>query len=164
MIDDALRARWSCASGLVTRRVADARAHAEAGRIDQGLERLDELRVALVGQGSGARAGLLWDARGPFSRQSVALHRQCLEPEIHQNEPRLDPDSEPPGRQANVASRDLHRDTSYLITDAKAGLTAAHLAGGRNGEAHAVRVARFNGWEQTTRVALHRHVQSAFGF
>ena len=72
---DALRPWLVRASHLIHNRLRDARAHAEAGRFDDGASRLDELAIALV-------EDILHPAREAFYRDSIRTHRLELDPSI----------------------------------------------------------------------------------
>ena len=63
----------------VAMRLAAARAHAEAGRLDAARGCLIELRVDLVGRHPDDEEGLLRDARAAFYRQNLGHHRPCLD-------------------------------------------------------------------------------------
>jgi hypothetical protein len=58
---------------LIASRLADARAHAENGRLADANQRLIELRAGLVGRIPGEGAGLLRDAQTSLRRRAIAL-------------------------------------------------------------------------------------------
>ncbi len=82
-LDKALLPWTNRAAALVARRVADARAHAQAGSIGDAHSRLDELRDGLLGPRRDDPAGLLRDARAAFYLAAFAEHAP-LDETIHQ--------------------------------------------------------------------------------
>src|SRR5262245_39599807 len=66
------------AEALIARRVGDARAHAEAGRLPAAAERLAELGGALAGHIRDARAAFYHQA---FRDRDPAVHRDDLHPD-----------------------------------------------------------------------------------
>ena len=65
---------------FVERRLADARAQAELGRLADANERLLELRTGLVGRSPGDAAGLLRDGPAPLRHRAASPLPSGLEP------------------------------------------------------------------------------------
>jgi hypothetical protein len=82
-----LRAWSKRVTQLVERRLADARSHAEHGRLADANERLLDLRTGLVGRSPGDEAGLLRSARAPFRGRAATVRPSRLEPSFHRHEP-----------------------------------------------------------------------------
>jgi hypothetical protein len=84
------------AEALIARRVADARAHAEAGRLLPAAERLTELGTAL--------ADHVQNARGRFYRDAF----RDLDPAIHRYGIHPDEAGEEVARNAPIAGHEIH--------------------------------------------------------
>jgi hypothetical protein len=74
------RARSMCIAEFVERRLADARAQAELGRLADANERLLELRTGLVGRSPGDAAGLLRDGSASLRHRAASPLPSRLEP------------------------------------------------------------------------------------
>ena len=70
---------------FIDHRLADARAHAQRGRLAQAKERLLELRTGLVGHSPGDGAGLLRDASSPLRNRAAAHHPIGLDRPLHRD-------------------------------------------------------------------------------
>jgi hypothetical protein len=108
---------------MVSRRLADAQAHAAAGNHDTAKARVDELGTALYNHIS--------DGRAAFYRAAFAQHaRAGLDADIHQIGIGPTPEGEQAARRATVLGVS-HADQIVDVTrDADAALDTAILAGG----------------------------------
>lgn len=115
------------ADELIGRRIADAKAHAAAGRLGEAGDRLAELRVALAGPRMADGVGVLADARAQFLRQSFAAIRPSLDPAIHRTDLAPSAELERTARTAPVgrADRDHSAEALALADDAARDLAAA---------------------------------------
>jgi hypothetical protein len=124
--DDRLRPWVARASVLIWDRMADARAHAQVGRITEAGQRLDELRLGLLDDQS--RTGsLLSNARAAFYR--AAFREEPHDPDIHQVV-RPDPSGELAARFSPIAGRNQYQDLRAAITAAADGLHRLAAAAG----------------------------------
>ena len=80
---DRRRGRSRRVTELVERRLADARAHAERGRLADANARLLELRTGLVGRRPGDGTGLLRGGRGSFSHRTTVLDPGGFNASLH---------------------------------------------------------------------------------
>jgi hypothetical protein len=148
---------WSLrARHLVAMRLAAARAHAEAGRLDSARGCLIALRVGLVGEHPDDEGGLLRNARAAFYRHNLDRHR--------------------PGRDRAAASTAHGEATTHLmpIVDRNDWLQASQLSGQAISELH-VAVAMDSctspqgcspalaAWERRHRDRVGRWVRSVLG-
>lgn len=101
---------------LVARRLADARALAEIGRMDAAEARLDELRAGLAG---GRGTGLVPDARAAFYRQAHGRAILAFDPAIHRE---LAPD---PGGEAVARTGRIGALSADVPAEARAHAAAA---------------------------------------
>jgi hypothetical protein len=112
------------ATGMIDRRIADARVHAAAGNLPAAERRLGELTESLTRH--------LGDARSHFYRSAFVAHRRNgLDPAIHDTAMAPTPEGEAASRSAEVLGRNYVHDVLDLVSDAQAGLQSATLAGGR---------------------------------
>jgi hypothetical protein len=153
--DDQLRPWLHRAGGLIRNRLADTRAHAEAGRALEANERLAELRRDLIDDQSGA-GSLLSNARAAFYRQ--AFHAEPFDDRIHR-ELRPDPAGELAARFSLIAGRNQYLDARLLIeeiTGSMRGLAAVQAADIGYGPDNWP--ARWDGWQKRHTEALTSHV------
>ena len=116
----ALRPWTDRAAGMIDRRLADARAHAAAGKLDVGHRRLAELTGSLVQHVS--------DARAAFYRQAFRQHQAALDPDVHQLGLGPTHEGERAARTVAILGRNYFADITDLVEDARASLTSAALA------------------------------------
>ncbi len=136
---------------LVTDRLADARAHAEGGRLAAGHARLEELGSNL--------ADILGDARAGFYYQAFEEQRPWLDPLMHRVEFVPSKEGERIARLAQIAGRDQAADLANLIGHARAGLGLTRAA-----HAHSdpdVRTAAYGTWEARHRSALQGFMRTS---
>ncbi len=111
--DDQLRPWVARATVLIWDRIADARAHAEAGRMDQAAQRLEELRRGLLDDQTG-KGSLLSNARAAFYRQ--AFHHEPFDPALH-DPVRPDQAGELAARFSDIAGRNQYQDLRRAIEE-----------------------------------------------
>jgi hypothetical protein len=80
---DMVRPWVARARAAITARFADARAHAERGSTIEANARLRGLTAELGGSLAKPETGLVGEARAAFYRDSFALQRRRLDPEVH---------------------------------------------------------------------------------
>jgi len=156
--DDALRPWLARSSTLIHDRVADARSHAEAGRVFEANQRLAELRRNLLDDVSGS-GSLLSNARAAFYRQ--AFHAEPYDDRIHRDI-RPDPAGELAARFSLVAGRNQYLDARLKIeevTGSMRGLGAVQATG--LGYPPGNWPARWDGWQKRHTDALTGHVHGA---
>jgi len=156
--DDQLRPWLHRAAGLIADRLADARSHAEAGRVFEANQRLAELRRNLLDDVSG-QGSLLSNARAAFYRQ--AFHAEPFDGRIHRDV-RPDPAGELAARFSQIAGRNQYLDTRLKIeeiTGSMRGLGAVQAAG--IGYPPDNWPARWDGWQKRHTEALTGHVHGA---
>ena len=151
--DDQLRPWVARATVLIWDRVADARAHAEAGRMPEAAQRLDELRRGLIDDQSG-RGSLLANARASFYRQ--AFHHHPFDPAIHDTV-RPDQVGELAARFSEIGGRNQYQDVRQAIEDLGDGLK--RLAAVLNGPNAELRREQLSSWERRERDRLIGHMQ-----
>jgi hypothetical protein len=144
-LDAALRPWTARAAELVARRVADARAHAESGRVSDAHARLDELRHGLLGARRNDSAGLLRDARAAFYRAAFDDHAP-LDPAIHQT------DLGPSADDAEWIRTTPHFDADWLRLEAVLAEARGHLS--QSAAATSERADLLAGWEARHRDRL----------
>ena len=119
----ALRPWVDRANGMIERRLADARLHAETGSLPTANARLSEL--------AGSLSRHIGDARGHFYRSAFTQHRRIgLDPNVHDLTAAPTPEGEAAARDAEILGRNHFLDVLDLVSDAEAGLQSATLAGG----------------------------------
>jgi hypothetical protein len=172
------------AANLITARVADARAHVDRAITDTlkdtpdgrptvlkaqrspsyqaALNRLDELRVDLIGPATNALTGLLRDARAAFYRDSVELWKRVIPPEN-----RRVPDPQPTDRGeaivrgAIIHGLDLYREIVPGFIRVRNNLFAAVNGAGRTGSHAKSSKAIVDRWEKDTRDHLVKRAMSS---
>ena len=132
--DDQLRPWLARASILIGDRLADARAHAEAGRWADAEQRFDELRKRLLDDQSGA-GSLLSNARAAFYR--AAFHLEPFDPAIHQDGVRPEPAGELTARFAAIGGANQYIEGRQVLERA-AGVAQAPCGGTGRGAGPAV--------------------------
>jgi hypothetical protein len=158
--DEALRPWVERAGRLITDRLADARAHAEAGRTFEANQRLAELRRELFDRETADGGSLLSNARAAFYRQG--FHAEPFDLAIHRP---LYPGQagELAARFSLIGGRNQYLDARLLIEDAVGSLrglasTAAILRDSKPPEHWP---AQFDGWERRQAGRLTSHFRSA---
>jgi hypothetical protein len=137
--EDAALAAWSTrATDLVRRRLRDARAHAEAGRMSDAAERLDELNSALV-------RGVIRPARGEFYLDAHTTALSELDPRVVDPEARPSTEGAEAAKSARIGGRDQSREVKAAVDSARLGLT---LAFARPTDDPSVRDAFMRNWER----------------
>jgi hypothetical protein len=157
--DDALRPWVARAARLINDRLADARAHAEAGRPFEANERIAELRRQLVDDQAGD-GSLLSNARAAFYRQG--FHAEPFNPAIHR-QIGPDPAGELAARFALVGGRNQYLDARILLEDivgSLRGLGDARTIVGDTKPPEYWR-AQFDGWHGRKTAALVSHIHAA---
>jgi hypothetical protein len=114
--DAALRPWLRRAELLISNRLADAGAHALAGRLFDGNQRLEELRRELL---DGDGGSLLSDARAAFYRDGFEM--APYDPEMHR-EIRPDADGELAARFGLISGRNQYHDVRLQIGEAAGSL------------------------------------------
>jgi hypothetical protein len=134
--------------GLIERRLADARAHSEAGWPELARERLDELQGGLLSAAESA-GGLIRDARASFFRQAISHHERVMDPAaIDPDFPMsVFPEGEHAVRTVAVGGRHEWNQLGALLAEARASLPLRGLSADLSGVAHA-------GWENRHREAI----------
>src|SRR5262249_41647126 len=127
------------AHGLIERRLADARVHAETGRPDLARERLFELQGELL-RHPDATDGLLRDARATSYRQAIAHDGRFLDPAIADPDFASTTEAELAARTVPIAGRDEWAQLASQIDSALLSLPPQGLPDNLRGTAHA-------GWE-----------------
>lgn len=117
--DDQLRPWLARAAILIGDRLADARAHAEAGRWADAEQRFDELRKRLLDDQSGA-GSLLSNARAAFYRS--AFHLEPFDPAIHQDGIRPEPAGELTARFAAIGGANQYIEGRQVLERARESL------------------------------------------
>ncbi len=102
---------------VIADRLADARVHAQAGRMDDAERRLDELSLTLQEQ--------LGDARAGFYRQSFTIHRPYLDPAVHDMQLQPNAAGELVARRTPILGRNHAQDIARAVTDSRAKLRLA---------------------------------------
>jgi hypothetical protein len=147
--DAALR-HWSArAAVLIWDRLADARAHAQVGRVHDAGRRLGELQLGLV-DGSSRNGSMLGNARAAFYRN--AFREEPHDLAIHQVI-RPDAAGELVARSAPILGRDQHADLRAAI--AAAGESLRRLA------ASMPAAEQFSAWEARERDRLTAQTRMA---
>ncbi len=157
--DDQLRPWLARATVLIWDRLADARAHAEAGRWPEADQRFTELRQRLLDDQSGT-GSLLSNARAAFYRQ--AFHHEPFDGRIHADGIRPEPAGELTARFAAIGGRNQYVEARKVLDGVKESLR--HLAAVRDSDDNrAVEPwpERFDGWLRRQRDAVTEHIQGA---
>jgi hypothetical protein len=160
-LDDALRQWTGRAAVLISDRLADARAHAEAGRWADAEHRLDELRKRLLDDQSGA-GSLLSNARAAFYRS--AFHLEPFDPAIHADGIHPEPAGELAARFASIGGVNQYIEARQVLERARESLK--HLAALRQGNlptegSAQFWSAQFDGWLRRHRDAITSHISGA---
>ena len=143
---DRRRGRSRRVTELVERRLADARAHAERGRLADANTRLLELRTGLVGRRPGDSTGLLRSGRASFSPRTAAVDPG--RPAADEARPGIVPDG---GRNDWLEAIQL---TAQAIADLAKVSTASHAPG-----LPEIRSAALAAWEARHRDRIRRWAQ-----
>jgi len=157
--DDALRPWLVRAGRLIADRLADARAHAEAGRTFDASQRLAELRRNLLDDMSGA-GSLLSNARAAFYKQ--AFHAEPFDGRVHRDV-LPDPAGELAARFSLIGGRNQYLDARMKleeITGSLRGLGDVATIAGDSKPAEHWR-AQFDGWQKRHTEGLTRHMHLA---
>ena len=131
------------ATQLISRRLRDARSHADSGNIADAADRIDELK-------DGLKQSVLWPAREEFFTNGLATHRQLLPSEIVQ-------DVAPTSYALDVARTQpiLNTDQGRLLDRlAEAGKDELMLTAGMHAGNDLIRPGELAKWEQRHRDAI----------
>jgi len=151
--DDQLRPWVARATVLIWDRLADARAHAEAGRPVEAAQRLGELRRGLLDDQSG-KGSLLSNARAAFYRH--AFHHHPFDPAIH-DPVRPDQVGELAARFSEIGGRNQYRDLRQAIE--AIGDSLKRLQAVLTGPNAELRSEQLGSWERRERERLIGQVQ-----
>jgi hypothetical protein len=160
--DDALQPWVARAGRLIADRLADARAHAQAGRTFEANERIAELRRELLDVDTSAGGSLLSNARAEFYRQG--FRAEPFDPAIHR--PLYpDPAGELAARYSLIGGRNQYLDARILIEDITGSLrglghTAAILGDSPPAGGPEYWPAQYDGWQKRQTERLTGHVRS----
>jgi len=159
--DDELRPWLVRASRLIADRIADARAHAEAGRTFEANERISELRRALLDDQSGT-GSLLSNARAAFYKQ--AFHAEPFDGRIHR-ELRPEPAGELAARFAAIGGRNQYLDARIKLEEITGSLRGLGNVATilRDSEPAGHWTGQYDGWQTRHTDGLTRHVHLALG-
>ena len=157
--DDALRPWLVRAGRLIADRLADARAHAEAGRTFDANQRLSELRRNLLDDQSG-QGSLLSNARAAFYRQ--AFTDPPHDPSQHR-ELRPEPAAELTARFGLIGGRNQYLDARFVLEEITGSLRGLGDVATtmRNSKQPEHWRAQFDGWQTRSTDGLTAHMHTA---
>jgi len=156
--DDALRPWLARAGRLIADRLADARAHAEAGRVFDANQRLNELRRDLLDDQSGA-GSLLSNARAAFYR--AAFTAEPFDGSRHRPL-RPEPAAELTARFGLIGGRNQYLDARLKmdeIVGSMRGLSSVQASG--IGYRDGTWPARWDGWQKRHTDGLTSYMATA---